>query len=1413
MKSFFSRLKHSNESEKLNSSSRGKEKERLSILKPRSSSVNAATPPLQFRECIQEPPEEILLGDFENRLVDRFASKPLDAIGERRNPTPSGERKVTFKSPPPAPAASVVLDSRVGSMSSPQEVLPKRGDSIHRPDPVSRPGSSRQSFIHSFPRPSSSGKASFPSSSFRGSSPTKLPLGVFSPSPSEMSAATGSTASSLPVANTWSEMTDPDLVDNLGMQERTRQEVLWEIVSSEERYLNDLLSIDEAFCKPLVHSSTSPRLEFYDPFHPLAHTRSATSPTSSCYTPSVGGSSINLPIASKFASTAQFTSPSDSSTSSAAPLTPNEDLLGFGFGSTLLGAGLGFDSLNSGPARLTASNTLNNAESRLVEKSSTVSLKRQSLPPLQRAPSSAPSRASAVSRTSFHKLSKHPRNSSSDIPSREDVELPEDLALVLKAINGGILEGHLKLTAALRRRYDDQYPLVRSLADIFIAHSYVLREYSTYVLHLEKALQQVTQALSPSHPPPPISFPKPKRASFPSAHFSSARQPNALTAYLTHLESLALASGSPGLLISLSKPFQRLIKYPLMFQNLLYHTDPSLKEYEKTVEMVEEIEGVVRALEDEKIGEEEREETRDIWGRIAGLDGDKVLLFPKSSRLLIGETPLSEASPSTANLHLSTNLPNSRDGAKPLLPKKSSRKLSDILKGQGAGKDELWVVRFTDMSLLCAKTGTTTLPLSISPKKSEKKRGNGAGRKGGGRERNIYKFVRVWAWHMDEEEDRKSATHQNGFPRTSPSSRSHTLPTIPGTPLNHFAPGRVRPQTHHRSGPSKLTPSKVRSMGDLSPAQYDRSPGLEGLRGFARRSKTFGPAQGPLGERGEEEEDDDDEESMMSFVFGDGDILIPAEQRLRKKIAAENDRDGSVSGAASSVPSRLDESKGESGSNSRMSGVELSSANGNANAKRATYVRLRPSAQRSSTLPLATNPSASASAPATTITTATTRQRQPRAVSLATTTASANAKFANRLRPLPANRDTDRAYVSEGESAVKRGVGRESMRPVMVRPGSAASNVSAASRLSGPAPIRGPTVGSRPMNRAISQATTRGNDGEKEREGTIRVRPSSSTRQRPWSTTISAGSSNAPGTNTAQVKRASMLASAASVTVGRRSITPLSPTSPSLTAHPTKTASPVAASTITTRTSSRAKPGVGRGRMSMLPSTVASANVSAAASCNNGAAAGISAATAARRARVSNSAPCASTGTLTPSSKANPPSNAGAAAKTTVKPNTTVSARNKPAPTSTLPLDPKSTATNGRAAPITGVQPAIRPKGISSPSPNVRTTANTRTWTPSTRAPQRKGIPTMPSMDTALAEVWKEYGDVDIDKLGSSTPRKAVPKKETAKTTESVKAPARVSRVPAIGGGGSARRLNQHPLEKQGSVQNKTAPVTGRIEN
>ena len=93
---------------------------------------------------------------------------------------------------------------------------------------------------------------------------------------------------------------------------------------------------------------------------------------------------------------------------------------------------------------------------------------------------------------------------------------------------------------------------------------------------------------------------------------------------LVALEEIAAEKGESGLVISLSKPFQRLLKYPLLFQNLLFNTDPSLKEYEATLAMVDEVELIVRTIEDEKSSQEEREKTRDVWARIDGLERDKV---------------------------------------------------------------------------------------------------------------------------------------------------------------------------------------------------------------------------------------------------------------------------------------------------------------------------------------------------------------------------------------------------------------------------------------------------------------------------------------------------------------------------------------------------------------------------------------------------------------------------------------------------------------------------------------------------------------------------------------------------------------------------------------------------------------------
>ena len=53
------------------------------------------------------------------------------------------------------------------------------------------------------------------------------------------------------------------------------------------------------------------------------------------------------------------------------------------------------------------------------------------------------------------------------VPPRE---LPEDLRKCLEVIEGGILDGHMKLSESLRKRYEEQYPLVRSLADVFVTN-------------------------------------------------------------------------------------------------------------------------------------------------------------------------------------------------------------------------------------------------------------------------------------------------------------------------------------------------------------------------------------------------------------------------------------------------------------------------------------------------------------------------------------------------------------------------------------------------------------------------------------------------------------------------------------------------------------------------------------------------------------------------------------------------------------------------------------------------------------------------------------------------------------------------------------------------------------------------------
>jgi hypothetical protein len=71
-----------------------------------------------------------------------------------------------------------------------------------------------------------------------------------------------------------------------------------------------------------------------------------------------------------------------------------------------------------------------------------------------------------------HKLRKRMGSDSHNVNEIDPapVVLPEELRIMLETLGSGILDGHIALADQLRKRYDDEYPLVRSLTDIFIAN-------------------------------------------------------------------------------------------------------------------------------------------------------------------------------------------------------------------------------------------------------------------------------------------------------------------------------------------------------------------------------------------------------------------------------------------------------------------------------------------------------------------------------------------------------------------------------------------------------------------------------------------------------------------------------------------------------------------------------------------------------------------------------------------------------------------------------------------------------------------------------------------------------------------------------------------------------------------------------
>jgi hypothetical protein len=246
-------------------------------------------------------------------------------------------------------------------------------------------------------------------------------------------------------------------------------------------------------------------------------------------------------------------------------------------------------------------------------------------------------------------------------------------------------------------------------------------------VHLERALDQANDALSTRTP--------------------TKRQKNQLpkiSALLHELEADAEDRGETGLAISLSKPFRRLLRYPQLFQAVLFHTDPWMFEHEGALQLVAEVEAIVRGIENEKVQKEEREKTRDVLTRIRGLD--KVIQFsnPKPSRVLVEERMLNPKE-------------SSDTGSIRGVGRKGSFRLSSDILRSGVGADsrkDVWLVVFNDVVLRCQRIGMTSSPLgdahSSKPSFLSELRDisrhatvTDGRRKSSARPRNLYKFIKA----------------------------------------------------------------------------------------------------------------------------------------------------------------------------------------------------------------------------------------------------------------------------------------------------------------------------------------------------------------------------------------------------------------------------------------------------------------------------------------------------------------------------------------------------------------------------------------------------------------------------------------------------------------------------------------------
>lgn len=261
--------------------------------------------------------------------------------------------------------------------------------------------------------------------------------------------------------------------------------LLLAIANRNHRYVRDLLLLNETFCRALLPPRDDPSLALPDP---LALTRTlspSTSsgsheqhpPSSSPLQPSpASGSQPYLPIAAQFSSNARFSTESfrehilgQQSGAQSTPQQQQQQSSPQQSQQTQQSPQQAVSSSPEGRADAYAALTRSGPETQQPPK--------PSVPPM---PMSRQATQTSVG-TQRHRNSFASRGNDgghSRITSRSSfssvvngpVTLPDDLEQVLTVVSTGITEGHIKQLDELRERYNEQFPLVRSLANVFTSH-------------------------------------------------------------------------------------------------------------------------------------------------------------------------------------------------------------------------------------------------------------------------------------------------------------------------------------------------------------------------------------------------------------------------------------------------------------------------------------------------------------------------------------------------------------------------------------------------------------------------------------------------------------------------------------------------------------------------------------------------------------------------------------------------------------------------------------------------------------------------------------------------------------------------------------------------------------------------------